>query len=272
MGKIYIVAGHGAGDPGAIGNGYQESDLTRKIANDLYNRLKDKNIVLYPTSRDLYRSKDYGYFTNADYVLEIHFNSAANTSANGTELLIKQGYQPDNRDKAIYNAVAPYFSKRGIKTSNALANMNQFAKRGIGYSLLEVCFICNSNDMATFNQNYNAIIDNLVVALGGSGNTSDVKVSQADEWVNQNGKWWYRHADGSYTKNDWEMINGKWYYFDADGWMVTGWVQVKSKWYWLKENGAMASDEIITINNKDYVFAESGYMRRTADMVDGKLD
>ncbi len=26
-----------------------------------------------------------------------------------------------------------------------------------------------------------------------------------------NGRWWYRHNNGTYTKNGWEYINGKWY-------------------------------------------------------------
>lgn len=44
--------------------------------------------------------------------------------------------------------------------------------------------------------------------------------SSGGQWVQEsNGRWWYRHSDGSYTKYDWEYINGSWYFFDKNGWM-----------------------------------------------------
>ena len=58
-----------------------------------------------------------------------------------------------------------------------------------------------------------------------------------DEWVQAgDGRWWYRHADGSYTSSDWERIDGRWYLFDADGWMLTGWQQRGGSWYYLNES------------------------------------
>lgn len=65
--------------------------------------------------------------------------------------------------------------------------------------------------------------------------------AQQTGWIKQDGRWWYRHADGSYTKSGWEKIDGKWYLFDADGWMLTGWQQVGGKWYYLTDSGAMAT-------------------------------
>jgi hypothetical protein len=57
-----------------------------------------------------------------------------------------------------------------------------------------------------------------------------------DEWIKaDDGRWWYRHSDGSYTTSGWEHIDGEWYYFDAEGWMVTGWVEWGGWWYYLSE-------------------------------------
>ena len=63
-----------------------------------------------------------------------------------------------------------------------------------------------------------------------------------DKWVLTNGKYWYRHQDGSYTKSDFEVINGQTYYFDGNGYMVTGWQKINDKDYYFNESGAMVTD------------------------------
>lgn len=88
----------------------------------------------------------------------------------------------------------------------------------------------------------------------------DYAASGKDEWVKQDGKWWYRHADGSYTTNGWERIDGKWYYFDAEGWMVTGWVKWKGKWCYCEGSGACAYSKCLCIKGKWYAFDHNGYM------------
>lgn len=94
-------------------------------------------------------------------------------------------------------------------------------------------------------------------------------------------RWWYRHADGSYTKSGWELIDKRWYYFDAEGWMKTGWITYKSnkyylqpkstkdhkqgemrigwvqldgEWYWFDESGAAARKCCMQIGGKWYAF------------------
>lgn len=63
-----------------------------------------------------------------------------------------------------------------------------------------------------------------------------------DQWIVSNGKYWYRHQDGSYTINDFEVINDQTYYFDANGYMVTGWQKINDKDYYFNESGAMATN------------------------------
>lgn len=90
--------------------------------------------------------------------------------------------------------------------------------------------------------------------------------AQKDTWIQeQNGRRWYRHADGSYTRNNWEQIGGKWYYFDENGWMQTGWISWKGKWYYCDSKGVMLSNQVLTISdstfgNEVYAFAADGHM------------
>ena len=69
----------------------------------------------------------------------------------------------------------------------------------------------------------------------------DSKPSQDGNWIESAGRWWYKHADGSYTTNGWEQIKGTWYYFDHAGWMQTGWVKTGGTWYYLNNSGSMAT-------------------------------
>lgn len=108
-----------------------------------------------------------------------------------------------------------------------------------------------------------AKIDEKVKEAQGGGSTTG-------EWIQDptTKKWWYRHSDGSYTKNNWEMIDGTWYYFDADGWMCTGWVLVNGKWYYLQSNGALVTNAWI---DKLYYVGSDGAMYVNSMTPDGYI-
>lgn len=84
-------------------------------------------------------------------------------------------------------------------------------------------------------------------------------VVAVNQWIRNGNRWWYRHADGSYTTNGWEVINGAWYYFDGAGWMVTGWLKRPSGWYYLTGSGAMATGWI-QVGGTWYYMNASGAM------------
>lgn len=90
------------------------------------------------------------------------------------------------------------------------------------------------------------------------------------QWVQgEGGRWWYRHADGSYTAGDWELVDGRWYLFDADGWMLTGWQMKDGRWYLLGADGAMLTGWQ-RVDGKWYFLDESGAMATGWRMVGDK--
>lgn len=86
------------------------------------------------------------------------------------------------------------------------------------------------------------------------------KEKPVDKWINTSGRWWYRHADGSYIKSNWEQIGNQWYYFDKDGWMVTGWLKLSDTWYYMNTSGARVSNCWTWVGNSCYSFDEDGKM------------
>lgn len=101
---------------------------------------------------------------------------------------------------------------------------------------------------------------------GGSGGDS----GSSGKWIQDptTKKWWYRHDDGSYTKNNWELIDGKWYYFDGQGWMCTGWILINGKWYYLQSDGALVTNAWI---EKLYYVGSDGAMYVNSMTPDGYI-
>lgn len=88
-------------------------------------------------------------------------------------------------------------------------------------------------------------------------------------WIQSNGRWWYKHSDGSYTRNEWEKINETWYYFDSEGWMKTGWFNEYGNWYYLDDSGAMKTGWGL-ISGSWYYLNTSGVMQTGLQTIEGK--
>lgn len=101
---IVIDPGHGGMDSGANKNGYYESELTMKLADLVYEKLKETGMKVKLTREDGELTKneklpEYGvhgravipYEVKAKYVFSIHFNSNTYSSINGLEV-----YTADN--------------------------------------------------------------------------------------------------------------------------------------------------------------------------------
>ena len=164
MGLHLVIAGHGDGDPGAIGNGYKERDLTLEVTNLL--DAQHENIHAY-TAHNVYAQGNLATIAKGyETVTEIHFN-AFNKTAKGTEVLIHSAYEPDGVDTKIFNVLSKYFQNRGIKKRSDLGNMNIAYNKGINYRLVEVCFIDNAEDIKIYQANKNKIAKEIAEAILG---------------------------------------------------------------------------------------------------------
>ena len=186
--KILIICGHGAGDPGAVGNGYQEAALVREIAPTLKELLSDyAEVTLFKPNQNMYQYLKTGNtfnFKEFDYVLELHFN-AFNGKAYGTEILVHNTEKGTSVEQMIVDNIAKLgFTNRGVKKRSDLQNMNVCKRQGVSYALLETCFVDNFNDISLYNSKkydiIKAIASGIVEGFGLGQFKSDVQSSTND--------------------------------------------------------------------------------------------
>ena len=168
--KILIIAGHGAGDSGAVGCGYKEADLTRKAASILEGKLDayDCKVTRYPSTRNCYEDNKKGAmqvsFSSFGLVVELHFNSY-NHEAHGTEVLYRPARMRALAAKVSAAIAEEGFFNRGAKQRTDLMNMNTCYRSGVPYILVETCFIDSKADMARYVKSIYEVWDNVAEAI-----------------------------------------------------------------------------------------------------------
>lgn len=174
MVKLFVIAGHGAGDPGACSGGYSEADLVRKLASRL-KALGGSEVQVGDTSINWYKSNyiGKGKCPKGVPVLELHMDSAS-ASAKGGHVVIKAGFKADKYDNALANFISGMFPGRSSKIvgRSNLANPNRAANMGVNYRLLECCFISNTNDRNKFINQMDDVARGILASFGINANSS----------------------------------------------------------------------------------------------------
>ena len=209
MAKLFVICGHGAGDPGACGNDYQEAERVRALGKRV-KALGGANVMLGDVNRNYYADNGISGLTiPKDYqIVELHMDSAT-PSARGAHVIIKAGLNADQYDIALAKFMSGMFPGRSKTISNRsdLANPARAYAKGYAYRLIECGFISNATDVAIFNSNIDKIAIGILACFGISvQNTQASKPSTA------------KPSTPSKKTNDQiaqEVINGKWGNGDA---------------------------------------------------------
>ena len=160
--RILIDVGHGGADPGACNGDEQEKKYNVKIAQYLYDLLKDREDLIV----DINRTEDNDrYFTvqtrlqyaldfNPDFIISIHINSIANKNYTGTMVLYSNNDNEsdygDITSKECAQIVVNELSKaldtvnRGVVERNDLHILRDTPCPSV---LCEVCFISNDAEL-----------------------------------------------------------------------------------------------------------------------------
>lgn len=152
--KLFVIPGHGAGDSGAVGNGYKEAERVRALATKVKEYGGD-NVILSDFNLNSYRSNIIGkcQVPNDCLILELHIDSSKNTKARGGHVIINANFKADEYDEALAKMISTIFPGRAktIVGRTDLANVRRAADKGYNYRLLECCFISNTEDIKKFN-------------------------------------------------------------------------------------------------------------------------
>lgn len=169
MAKIFIICGHGAGDSGAVGNGYTEAERVRALGKRI-KELGGNSVKLGDVNRNYYADKGISSLTiSKDYqIVELHMDSNESGSPHGGHVIIKSGFKPDSYDNALADMMKDIFPGRStlIDKRDDLANPKRAAAKGYGYRLLECGFITNKNDIKTFNSKMDEIAKRILNVFG----------------------------------------------------------------------------------------------------------
>ena len=167
--KLFVIPGHGAGDPGACGNGYSEAERVRALATKI-KEYGGSNVILADFSRNYYEDNGISRLdlSRDCQIVELHMDSGTPT-AKGGHVIIQAGIGgADRYDRSLADSIAEIFPGRAeaLVERDDLANPARAAARGYGYRLVENGFISNAGDVKTFNERIDDVARAYLSAFG----------------------------------------------------------------------------------------------------------
>ena len=178
-----FVMGHGDTDPGAVGNGTNERDFTRRellpYLQKYANQLKNNRIIFYDTSRDLYKDTKngdglYDLYYGLSSITEIHLDAGIQNIATGGHVIVHPGKSSYTQDLALASVIGKYngiwrntASSAGLSYRTDLLNLNVSKKVDVSYRLVELGFITNKKDLALLRANLDKIAKEFVQVVTG---------------------------------------------------------------------------------------------------------
>lgn len=184
--RLLVMAGHGRNsdgswDPGAVGNGYQEANLTRELR-DLIKAAADRAGVPCDVAPD---RNHYSYFKHGGtydfspytYVLEVHFNasskvdSAGDGQMKGSMVYIDQSEKGHSVEDAILNNLYAIGSRQAwdgvvvTQRQGSLMVQSKVRAQGVSHAVLETCFITDQDDMDWYLVNKSKIAQAVIAGI-----------------------------------------------------------------------------------------------------------
>lgn len=170
--KIFLAAGHGGRDPGAVTKWAKEADETLRIVGDVKVMLKNADLgeyELWVLAGGMTLAEKVEYINqntdnpHVDFCLEVHLNAHSNPLANGTETLIGHKLTAQKVHKCIMAELG--LRDRGLKDGTHL----YFNRKTRGLSAIaELGFLTNRGDYDVVRINGAKAVARAVCGLAGA--------------------------------------------------------------------------------------------------------
>ena len=185
MAKHLIAFGHGNGDTGATHNGLTEATEVRKLKPHLEKWAKQSKDTFEFYNGNMYGDRYLSKKRDYDTITEIHLDAPKGDGGHG---IIFRAYTPNNKDRRLVKVIENHFGivgylkhADGFSYRSNLYNLNQAARLGMDYILLELFFLSNDEDRQHYYDNLDGIAMDLIEAITGvniKGATNSVKPNE----------------------------------------------------------------------------------------------
>lgn len=178
--KLYLIPGHGQGDSGAVGGGYTEADLVRRLATRI-KELGGDEVATSDFSLNCYANSGLLNWSIPDgaQIVELHMDSAG-AGARGAHVIYKAGYAPDAYDEALAARLSSMMPGRAnsLVGRSDLKDVNQAAIRSVPYRLVEHGFISDEHDRTYFIEHMDEIARVYLDVFGIGGEEDEMTAEQ----------------------------------------------------------------------------------------------
>jgi N-acetylmuramoyl-L-alanine amidase len=170
MPLLVIRKAHGGADPGAVGNGLREAEVSERIVDKVIQKLSGFDLVIKEAPRGTpTQSAAYANQARADFYLSVHINAGGGTGfesythvAASAETLEKQAL--------LHNTIMEFMKQRGVRDRGVKqADFGELRGLTMPGVLIEVLFIDTEQDAAKLKDES---------FLGGFANEAAYAVSQ----------------------------------------------------------------------------------------------
>lgn len=171
MKKICLVAGHGAGDPGAVANGFQEHEVAKEVLTRTLDILSGYQVDVVSILDNYNLSNKIKFINgqNFDVSIEFHLDAATPSATGMTTFFYTGSTESQKMGTQLHNSVQ---KGTGLKSRGVIGDKSSrhgrlaFVRDTKGFAfLVELGFITNPSDLQVIREKAGKAIADALISM-----------------------------------------------------------------------------------------------------------